>query len=324
MMSNDIKAMQEALRQIARIASKAAQQLDHSHDFDSQPPAALDMPGCTIKSLPKRLQIKAANTATKINPVNTIARSPIGAAAAMGILDPLQIAVLTTKYWGPTPRVLSVSFMEQTSQDLRRRILQHMNAWSEVACISFRETQQVGEIRISFARVGYWSYVGTDVLLVPANRPTMNLEGFSLSTPESEYRRVVRHETGHTLGFPHEHMREDLVARIDPEKAYQYFAATQGWNREMVNAQVLTSLDEVSLLGTPVDQNSIMCYQLPGSITKDNQPIAGGLDINQTDRAFAAQIYPKSSQAVERPRYKTSSPAYSDDWDEYEDVDPSV
>jgi len=54
---------------------------------------------------------------------------------------------------------------------------------------------------------GYWSYLGTDILHIPKNRPTMCLENFSMDTLESEYKRVVRHETGHTLGFPHEHMR---------------------------------------------------------------------------------------------------------------------
>src|SRR5207248_2959407 len=105
-----------------------------------------------------------------------------------------------------------------------------------------------------------------------------NLQGFTMSTPESEYKRVVRHETGHTLGFPHEHMRRALVARIDPEKAYEYFERTQGWPRSVVDQQVLTPLDETSLMGTPADETSIMCYQLPGSITRDGRPIIGGLD----------------------------------------------
>jgi hypothetical protein len=36
-----------------------------------------------------------------------------------------------------------------------------------------------------------------------------------------------------------------------------------------------------------------MCYQIPGSITKDGQPIVGGLDIDPSDFTFAATIYPK-------------------------------
>lgn len=83
---------------------------------------------------------------------------------------------------------------------------------------------QAGDVRISLAGSGYWSYLGTDILHIPSNQPTMNLQDFSMSTPESEYKRVVRHETGHTLGFPHEHLRKEIVDNIDRNKAYNYFA----------------------------------------------------------------------------------------------------
>src|SRR5207248_9208007 len=109
--------------------------------------------------------------------------------------------------------------------------------------------------------------LGTDILHVPTNRPTMCLQGFTMSTPESEFQRVVRHQTGHTLGFPHEHMRKALIERIDREKAYQYFLTTLGWDRPTVDAQVLAPLDERSIMGTPPDQTSIRSWQLPASIT---------------------------------------------------------
>ena len=117
-----------------------------------------------------------------------------------------------------------------------------MNAWNQTAGVSFVETRGVGKVRISRNQAGYWSYLGTDILHIPNNRPTLNLQGFTMNTDEREYRRVVRHEAGHTLGFPHEHMREELVALIDPEKAYDFFLRTQGWSREMVDEQVLTPL----------------------------------------------------------------------------------
>jgi len=80
-----------------------------------------------------------------------------------------------------------------------------MNAWTKTGSISFVWASGTGQIRI------------------PKNRQTVNLQGFTMNTAESEYKRVVRHETGHTLGCPHEHMRKALVARIDPQKAYDYF-----------------------------------------------------------------------------------------------------
>src|SRR6266540_5575823 len=149
---------------------------------------------------------------------------------------------------------------------------------------------------------GYWSYLGTDILSIEHNEPTMNLEGFTMATPESEFHRVVRHETGHTMGFPHEHMRRALVNKIDPEKAIKFFGETQGWSEAEVRQQVLTPLEESALWGTQANPNSIMCYQIPGSITKDGKPILGGLDIDKEDSTFAAKIYPKPSQARKRTK----------------------
>ena len=104
----------------------------------------------------------------------------------------------------------------------------------------------------------------------------MNLEQFTMDTPDSEFHRVVRHETGHTLGFPHEHMRKELVSLIDEEKAVAYFASADGWSREETVQQVLTPLDDATLKETPhADATSIMRYEIPGEITKNGQPIPG-------------------------------------------------
>jgi hypothetical protein len=242
------------------------------------------------------LLLKAAQTAIEINPVNAPVMGPLAAVGADLVSDPLRAAVVTSKYWGATPRRLSVSFMEPTPSDLRRKIVSHLNAWTRTGCIEFVETQGTGEVRISRGGGGYWSYLGTDVRLIPLNEPTMSLEGFTMNTSDSEFRRVVRHEAGHTLGMPHEHMRRELIARIDREKAYEYFRRTQGWDRPTVDQQVLTSLDDRTIVGTAPDQTSIMCYQLPGSITSDGKPIVGGIDINPTDSDFIGRIYPRVSE----------------------------
>jgi len=68
----------------------------------------------------------------------------------------------------------------------------------------------------------------------------------------------------------------------------------------MVDQQVLTPLDARTIIGTEPDQDSIMCYQLPGEITRDGKPIRGGTDINQSDAAFSGLIYPKVLTAQER------------------------
>jgi hypothetical protein len=312
----------DALSKIAKTAEAAvSRRHDCGHSHDGGGHGKGEMPSCSIKMLPDRLRVEAAHTAVRRNPANGIGFASItGASMALGIA-PQRIAVMVQKYWGPQQRQLTVSFIEQPAPELRRRILSHMNAWSSRCGISFVETRGVGQVRISLQGSGYWSYLGTDILHVPQDRPTMNLQDFSMSMPESEYHRVVRHETGHTLGFPHEHMRQELVARIDPEKAYAYFLQTQGWDKTTVDEQVLTPLAQASIMGTSPDQTSIMCYQLPGEITKDGQPIIGGIDINQTDFGFAARIYPKPGALPQQADLHQPAGGEPDEWEEGEDVD---
>src|SRR3989442_9343414 len=105
-------------------------------------------------------------------------------------------------------------------------------------------------------------------------------------------------------------MRRELVALIDPQKAIDFFGSTQGWSADEVRQQVLTPIEDSSLWGTDhADPNSIMCYQIPGSITKNGQPIVGGLDIDASDYAFLAKVYPKSITPTKRrtPKAKTTA-----------------
>jgi hypothetical protein len=166
------------------------------------PPTDQGFIACTVKPLPKRLLIAAAKTAIDLNPAN----APFlqGPNAALGAnretLDPLHIALLTSKYLGKEQRVLTVSFMESTPSDLRDRIISHMNAWYTGGCgIQFKWTAGTGDVRISRGSGGYYSYLGSDIFSIPKNRQTMNLQGFTMQTAESEYKRVVEHETGHCL-----------------------------------------------------------------------------------------------------------------------------
>jgi len=259
---------------------------------------------CTPRQLPGRLVVPAAQMAARVNPQNHPPGHAVARALRGGPLGPERIAVLVDRKWPASGVKLTVGFLDAPPAALRKRILAHMNAWAKTANVTFTETRTDPQVRIARASTpvemaGYWSYLGTDVLSIPKREPTMNLEAFSMQTPESEFHRVVRHETGHTLGFPHEHMRRELVEKIDPAKAIAYFGRTQGWSAEEVRAQVLTPIEESSLLGTPhADPESIMCYQIPGTLTKDGKPIIGGKDIDPKDYAFAGSIYPKPKRPL--------------------------
>ena len=264
---------------------------------------------CRPKSLASERVLSAARHAFEINPANRPRLEGLLHDTKEAAITKLRLAASRTRYWGPGGVQLTVSFLDDPPEELRRRILSHMNAWSDCANVAFTETQQQGEVRI--ARTpgdGYWSYLGTDILEIPLDEPTMNLDSFTMQTEEKEYCRVVRHEAGHTLGFVHEHVRRELVARIDRDKAIEYFRIHYDWPASMTEAQVLTPIEELSLLGTSTaDARSIMCYQLPGEITIDGKPIIGGVDIDRDDRALAGKLYPRANRrSAEAPARATN------------------
>src|SRR5687768_9843012 len=262
---------------------------------------------CRPKSLSIDKLVAAERRAIEINPENamerrTVVRTPVGRRGG-----PRRIAVVVARRWPVTGVRLSVSFLDNPSTALRGRILEHLNAWGEHANVLFSETNGTGEVRIARLdsppdMAGYWSYLGTEIREVEEDEPTMNLEGFTMRESEAEFRRVVRHEAGHTLGFDHEHMRSDIVKRIDRAKAFKLFKEEQGWTRKEVEEQVLTPLSKKSIMGTTeADPLSIMCYQLPAEIMKDRKPVPGGDDINAKDFAFAKSIYPKPQRQTSEP-----------------------
>lgn len=277
--------------------------------------SAIPEPLCCVPPppLPDHLVIAAAADAVRLNPANAPSphglRSLAAALNAVGqppVLTPLHIASLTSAYWGAKPRTLSVSFMESTSNALASKILQCANMWN--CSVKFALTSGQGDVRISRGPGGYWSYLGTGILSIPRGQQTMNLEGFTVNSPDSEFLRVVCHEVGHTLSFVHEHMRKELVALIDPTKAIPYFERTQGWSEQEIYDQVLTPLDDRTLMETPPDQTSIMCYQIEGSVTYSGQPIIGGTQITANDAAFAQKLYPVATTPTVTPTPTAPTP----------------
>jgi hypothetical protein len=262
---------------------------------------------CRPRTLSPAQEDRAVRRSIEINPRNADERREIMRTPAGRRGGPRRLAVVIGHKWPETGVRLTVQFLDSPPRDLRKRLLEHMNAWSKTANVRFEETSGTGLVRLARLKEpvdlsGYWSFVGTEILGIEDDQPTMNLEGFTMRTPESEFKRVVRHEAGHTLGFDHEHMRAALIKKIDRRKAIAYFDRTEGWTPQETVEQVLTPLSKKTIMGTAeVDPLSIMCYQIPGAITKDGKAIPGGKDITAKDFAFAGKLYPIPATGVAPP-----------------------
>jgi hypothetical protein len=250
---------------------------------------------CRIAELPERLHMPAAVVAIEENPANVPSVLP----SARALLPPGKLAALRTVYWRTAGVSLGVYFMDGGSIRLKKRILDAANLWSaRGANVKFFEvgSSAQAQIRIAFTPGwGYYSYLGTDCLLVPANEQTMNLDSFNDQTSDDEVLRVACHEFGHALGYPHEHQRKEIVALLDRAKTIDYFGRWQGWSPEDVEQQVLTPLDDADLITlTGADVVSIMHYPISGECTISGQAIPGGTRIDAVDYALAGSLYPGS------------------------------
>jgi hypothetical protein len=251
---------------------------------------------CAIPELPDDLRLSAACHAAFVRPEN----GPGLVALSYDHpedepLPPESITLLRSKFW-PNGSVIRVAF-RGGSPEVNAKVLRFANLWGQYANISFVPCPagQVRDVIVAYDLPGYWSYLGTDCsLLARRGQVTMNLQGFdSGRMPESEWYRVVCHEVGHAIGAVHEQMRREVIARIDEAKCIRYFEETQRWPPDMTRAQVLTPIGDLSgYLASPVEETSIMEYQLPGSIMKDGRPVIGGSRITARDGQYMAKAYP--------------------------------
>ena len=259
----------------------------------------MDTTFCYIPTLPDDRQEEAARRAARANRANVPLVESLTRLSPRPQITPYELATTITKYWGAGGVQFSVDFLDGEGPLFRNQVLSHMNAWAEYCNVLFFHSTVDPRVRITTQPGnGYWSYLGTDVDLVPNNEPTMSLSGFTTHTHASVFTRVVRHEAGHTLGFPHEHLREEIVDKIDYDAALKYYAETQNWNAAETQRNVLDPLKEGAILATSEpDERSVMCYWLPAKIMTDGEAVLGGADISPEDARYVARLYPRESSA---------------------------
>ncbi|KAK1226437.1 hypothetical protein PQX77_010601 [Marasmius sp. AFHP31] len=226
---------------------------------------------------------------------------------------------LDTKWRGNGVR-LCVAFIDKPApaRDVQRRILHLMNYWSHFCNARFTlidynpSYNQIAaaEVRISFSgqpTPGIWSIgTGTDLISPVTDKlgPTMMLTGLDTHSLSKYATSMVLHETGHILGFRHEHCRKEFIEQIDNGKMYWHFKEEHpSWTEIDIKHNLLTALGSngstYSLSKEP-DPHSIMCYEVQKSIMKNEKDPIPGLqdDLSSIDQEHAADSYPI-------PKYET-------------------
>lgn len=110
-----------------------------------------------------------------------------------------------TRYWRRDVE-LRIRFLDG-DPTLHWRIEEAAMAWRSCANVSFVFGDDPdAEIRITFGETALWSYVGTDALLVPADRPAMCLGVLTPLSDDRTVRACTLHAFGHVLGLIHEQL----------------------------------------------------------------------------------------------------------------------
>lgn len=157
------------------------------------------------------------------------------------------------------------------------------------------------DVRISFdPSGGAWSELGTDAKNVAADKATMNLGWFDVST--------VMHEFGHVLGMIHEHQNPKGKS-IDWNKdaVYNWAKSTQGWDKDMTDKNILNKYQNDLINGSSFDPLSIMLYFFPGSLTNNDEGTSQNLQLSGLDMEFINKNYGKDNAKTFFPTIYNSS-----------------
>jgi serralysin len=194
------------------------------------------------------------------------------------------------KYHDPE-RTLTYSFLGGTDSDKSHTRKGIKKILDVVPGLKLVEVPYRGDIRISFdPALGSWSYLGTDIFIIPKNEPTMNL-----GWREKDH-NVVIHEFCHALNMSHEHLRG---VNWDKEKVYKYFA-DRGWSKSMVDNN-LFNFQEAKYDVTDFDSESIMLYSLPCNLTKDGKNCGKrNTKLSKGDIKRLNEMFPSSSEEERR------------------------
>lgn len=204
---------------------------------------------------------------------------------------PLELISLNTKSW-KKGHTLRIKFLDGHSE-IHQKVQKHAMEWTKYANIKFNFVQSGStEIRITFKESGSWSYIGTDCLTIPQDKPTMNYGFFSLDTPESELSNVVLHQFGHALGLGDEHHHPENNIPWDKEAVYRYYQERLGWSPEMIDFHIFQKYERGISKFSEYDKDSIMQYPVPNELTIGDYEIGLNKHLSELDKKFIQELYP--------------------------------
>jgi len=191
------------------------------------------------------------------------------------------------KTWDVGDTIHIVTLNGSKKQHLRlnkaiRDVLRTANLNYTFNKVSIRDS----DIRVRFGNGGNWSYLGTDALMQPQNKPTMNLQDNDIGT--------YRHEVCHALGaMAHEHQSPNAEFEWNEEKVIEDLKGPPNfWSVGQIRHNVLNRYRGNQVRSTKFDSNSIMLYFFPDRWVKGGKGTRANSTLSKLDRELLARLYP--------------------------------
>ena len=199
------------------------------------------------------------------------------------------------KFW-KAGRTLRVSFLDWTPLEHRLAFQAIFKIWEEHANLRFELSyDKDAEIRIRTLTDEDRSTIGTDALTIDQNEPTM----FISEDPLSDcFASNLLHEIGHAMGFAHEHLHREANIPWNKPKVYQYYFDLCGWEKDVVDANVLTPIPIDAIVDTEYDKKSIMHYEVDKDLTDGVWEATPNLYLSEKDKYAASKLYPADPDDV--------------------------